>query len=162
MAPRRPTPLNFTTGGLGSPPPTTPAAPDEAPRPTDEALAADPPSQTTEAPEAERETAETEPATSALSAPLPEPEAPPRATAVASAAPAELAPALEPGAIMRRLGEPQPSRTGIYLTAGLACLLWAGAVAAFAFGYISKSGFALAPLTVVFLTLLAIAPMGVI
>ena len=64
--------------------------------------------------------------------------------------------------MLNRLGEPQPSRTGIYLIAGAGSLLWAGAVAAFAYGYISKSGFALAPLTVVFLTLLAIAPIGLI
>ncbi|HEX3405677.1 MAG TPA: polar localization protein TipN, partial [Caulobacteraceae bacterium] len=54
------------------------------------------------------------------------------------------------------------SKTGVYVSAAVACVLWAGAVGAFAFGYVSKSGLALAPLTVVFLTLLAIAPMGLI
>ncbi len=140
MAPRRPTPLNFTTSGLGSTPPTTPAAPESA-RPADETPAVDPPGETPATPattEAERELAEPVATTSALSGPLHEPEAPPRATAVASTAPAELAPTLEPSAIMRRLGEPQPSRPGIYVTAGLACLLWASAVGAFAYGYISK------------------------
>ncbi len=164
MAPRRPTPLIFTSGG-----PVTPGSPAPAPaedeRAAGETAVADPPGEAespTVAADPDPAPAEPSPATSALSGPLHEPEEPARATAVASTARAELAPALEPGAIMRRLGEPQPSRTGVYLTAGLACLLWAGAVGAFAYGYISKSGFALAPLTVIFLTLLAIAPMGLI
>lgn len=163
MAPRRPTPLIFTSGGPVSPSPTSPAPPPEDERPAVEPAGADPGAAAASAADATAPEPPEPPApASALSGPLHEPEPPPRGTAVASAKPVELAPALEPGAIVRRLAEPQPNRTGIYLTAGAACLLWAGAVGAFAYGYISKSGFALSPLTVVFLTLLAVAPMGLI
>ncbi|HEY1427835.1 MAG TPA: polar localization protein TipN, partial [Caulobacteraceae bacterium] len=87
---------------------------------------------------------------------------PPPTKAVAAAPAAELAPALEPRAILARVGERQPSATPVYAVAAAACVLWAGAVAAFASGWASKSGVAVTPLTAVFLALLAIAPMGLI
>ncbi|HWF77897.1 MAG TPA: polar localization protein TipN [Caulobacteraceae bacterium] len=167
MAPRRQTPLIFTAGGPVSPTPTSPAPPDNARPEADlaETEAAEP----ARAAAAEAAGAEPGPAAQAppqsagLAMPLHEPEQTPAPkTAVAAATSAPLAPALAPGAIVSRLAEPEPSKTGIYITAAIACVLWAGAVGAFAFGYISKSGLALAPLTVVFLTLLAIAPMGLI
>jgi len=159
--------LIFTAGGPVSPTPTSPAPPDNARPEADlaETEAAEP----ARAAAAEAAGAEPGPAAQAppqsagLAMPLHEPEQTPAPkTAVAAATSAPLAPALAPGAIVSRLAEPEPSKTGIYITAAIACALWAGAVGAFAFGYISKSGLALAPLTVVFLTLLAIAPMGLI
>ena len=167
MAPRRQTPLIFTAGGPVSPTPTSPAPPDNARPEADlaETEAAEPArAAAAEAAGAEPGTAAQAPPQSAgLAMPLHEPEQTPAPkTAVAAATSAPLAPALAPGAIVSRLAEPEPSKTGIYITAAIACALWAGAVGAFAFGYISKSGLALAPLTVVFLTLLAIAPMGLI
>jgi hypothetical protein len=166
MAPRRPTPLNFTTGDpVASTPPVGPP-PDDGPRgaePAEDAPMADAP--------AGAETVDRGPPwpqpgpaerRAELTGPLSEPDEAPPQRAVAAARAAALAPALEPGAIVSRLGERPPSRTGLYLIAGAASLLWAGAVAAFAYGYISRSGFVLAPLTVIFLTLLAIAPMGLI
>ena len=171
MAPRRPTPLIFTTGEPDAP--STSGAPEDEPPGADGAGEDLSRPELSEAAPAEATppaaSASPPPATSGfargvaraeLTGPLPEPDAP--NTALAARSTAQLAPALEPSAVLNRLGEPQPSRTGIYLIAGAGSLLWAGAVAAFAYGYISKSGFALAPLTVIFLALLAVAPMGLI
>jgi hypothetical protein len=163
MAPRRPTPLIFTTGEPDAP--YTSGAPEDEP-PGADAIGEAPTRAEPDAAPAEPAPPSPSPAPATagsaraeLTGPLPEPGA--LNTAVARST-APLAPALEPSAVLNRLGEPQPSRTGIYLIAGAGSLLWAGAVAAFAYGYISKSGFALAPLTVIFLALLAIAPIGLI
>ncbi len=165
MAPR-PTPLNFTTGEPDAPAaaaapegePTSPGAsgPEATPaEPSGPGPAPTEPPSAQVSPRSGRPSAE-------LTGPLPEHGAEAPNTQVAARAATPLAPALEPSAVLNRLGEPQPSRTGIYLIAGAGSLLWAGAVAAFAYGYVSKSGFELAPLTVIFLTLLAIAPIGLI
>src|SRR6185312_5456116 len=175
MAPRRPTPLIFTTGEAPTTRPTLPENPQTAP---DESVS---PEQTPPADAAEAATqavanelgaapAEASAAAASdesswlaeLTLRSPTRNDPPPRQAVAAAPAAELAPAMEPRAVLARVREPQPSRTPVYLFAGAASVLWAGAVAAFAYGYGSKSGFALAPLTVVFLALLAIAPIGLI
>ncbi|HUO11949.1 MAG TPA: hypothetical protein VMU37_04250, partial [Caulobacteraceae bacterium] len=74
--------------------------------------------------------------------------------------PAALAPALEPGAVLTRLGEQQVRRTGVYVVSGVASLVWACAVAAFA--YLALPRGAISPLAIALLALLAIAPMGLI
>ena len=173
MSPRRPTPLIFTAGGPVSGAPTQPASPDGE-LPAIELAEREPAAAESAAAAASAAPAETAvidpihadmPARprAELSAPLDEPEpAPPPKTAVAAPVSAPLAPALAPGLIVSRLAEPEPSKSGVYITAAVASLLWAAAVGAFAFGYVSKSGLTLAPLTIVFLALLAIAPMGLI
>ena len=177
MAPRRPTPLIFTAGGPVSPTrasltPTGPSPPNAEPpanEPTERAAAAPEPARAAaegaEAAGAEpAPAAQAAPPSAALTGPLHEPEEPPAPKMVVSTAGRPLAPALATDAIVSRLAEPEsePGKAGVWITAAVACLLWAGAVGAFAFGYVSKSGLDLAPLTVVFLALLAIAPMGLI
>jgi hypothetical protein len=71
-----------------------------------------------------------------------------------------LAPALEPGVVLTRLGESQGGRAGVYLSAGLASLLWLGALTAFAL--VTFPHGALTPLAIVLLALLALAPIGLI
>jgi hypothetical protein len=95
-------------------------------------------------------------------APPPAPMASPLPAAPARRA--ELAPALAPDAVLTRLGEPPAGRGGgLYLAATAACLLWAGAVAGFAWTFLGHGGVAaVPPLTLLFLALLATAPMGLI
>jgi hypothetical protein len=89
---------------------------------------------------------------------LTEPASPP-----APAAKTSLSPALEPGAVLTRVAEPVSSSRGVYLLAALVSLLWAGALAAFVFGYESQGKAAqLSPLALALLGLLAIAPVGMI
>jgi hypothetical protein len=71
-----------------------------------------------------------------------------------------LAPALEPGVVLTRLGESPAGRTEVYMLAGVASLVWASAVAAFA--YLALPRGAISPLMIALLSLLAIAPMGLI
>ena len=170
MAPRRPTPLIFTAGGPVQPTPASPTSPEsEAPeRERPEREVADDAPATAEGAGAEAGPAAQPPPRSAelrsaeLSGPLHEPEdaAPRRSVAAATAAP--LAPALEPGVIVSRLAEREPSKTGVKVGAAVACVLLVVAIGAYSYCYFSKSGLALAPLTVVFLALLAIAPIGLI
>jgi hypothetical protein len=94
-------------------------------------------------------------------APPPPPSPTPRATPPAQfGTRGALAPALEPGVVLTRLGEPQGGRTGVYLLAGLASALWVGALGLFAYGNMGRGG--LPPLTIALLALLAVAPMGLI
>jgi len=87
------------------------------------------------------------------------PPSPPAQTASAMTQ-ASLAPALEPGVVLTRLDESQTGRTGVYALAGVTSLVWAGAVAAFA--YVSFPRGAMSPLAIGLMALLAIAPMGLI
>src|ERR1700722_4377652 len=95
-----------------------------------------------------------------LSEPLPEEDLGPPPTPVATAANTALAPALEPGVVLTRLGESQTGRTGVYLLSGLASLLWIAALGVFTYLNLPRGG--LAPLTIALLALLAIAPTGLI
>jgi hypothetical protein len=161
MAPKS-RPLSFTS--VGAPPSEDPAS-----EPAVEAA-------TTDAPEA----AGLEPSAQLQDeddlAPPPTPSAPPQSpqmfnpppvaapltamSPAATARPSALAPALEPGVVLTRLGEPQAGRTGVYLLAGLASVLWVGALGLFAYGNLGRG--ALPPLTIALLALLAVAPMGLI
>ncbi len=70
---------------------------------------------------------------------------------------------LQPDMVLNRMAEPAATSGGVYLLAGVASLIWAAAVAAFAFGYEARSpNFAFTPLTIAFLALIAVAPMGLI
>ncbi len=81
-------------------------------------------------------------------------------------APASLAspPAtLQPAAVLDRMAEPAARSGGVFILATVASLVWACAVAAFALGFGARNpGFALSPLTIAFLALIAVAPMGLI
>ena len=93
--------------------------------------------------------------------PAPDEDPGPRSSAMATAAArVPLAPALEPGVVLTRLGESPAGRTGVYLLAGVASLLWIGALVAFALVTFPHSS--LTPLAIILLALLAIAPTGLI
>jgi hypothetical protein len=88
------------------------------------------------------------------------PPSPPGSQVAPATTQSALAPALEPGVVLTRLGESQTDRTGVYVLAGVASLVWACAVAAFA--YVSLPRGAISPLMIALMSLLAIAPMGLI
>src|ERR1019366_2266541 len=72
-----------------------------------------------------------------------------------------LATSLEPGLVLTQMAEPPSSPRGIYIVAALASLLWAGALAAFVYGYETRVGaMQLTPVVLAFVALLAFAPMG--
>jgi len=73
-----------------------------------------------------------------------------------------LAPALPPDQVLTRLAEPTVSSRPVWIAAGVASLVWAGAVAAFALGFAAPNGISLSPLNIAFLALLALAPVGLI
>ncbi|HEY2707973.1 MAG TPA: polar localization protein TipN [Caulobacteraceae bacterium] len=74
-----------------------------------------------------------------------------------------LTPALPPDQVLTRLAEPRVGAGRVWMLATIASIVWAGAVAAFAFGYASKnSAFAASTLNIAFLVLLAAAPIGLI
>ncbi|HEX3917384.1 MAG TPA: polar localization protein TipN, partial [Caulobacteraceae bacterium] len=84
---------------------------------------------------------------------------PPAASPLARAASS----AMEPRQVLTRMNEPSASMRGVYITAGLASVLWVGALAAFVFGYATHSSvMQLTPVVLAFLALLALAPMGLI
>ena len=70
---------------------------------------------------------------------------------------------LQPAMVLDRMAEPAAKQRGIYILAGVAGFVWAAAVLAFAFGYEARNpSFAFTPLTIAFLVLIAVAPMGLI
>jgi hypothetical protein len=70
---------------------------------------------------------------------------------------------MEPRQVLTRMNAPSASMRGVYITAGLASVLWVGALAAFVFGYATHSSvMQLTPVVLAFLALLALAPMGLI
>jgi hypothetical protein len=61
------------------------------------------------------------------------------------------------------MAAPAGKAGGVFVLATVASLVWAAAVAAFAFGFGARNpGFALSPLTIAFLALIAVAPAGLI
>jgi len=143
MAPPKPRPLSFTSIRPGSLPPAEPEPQtDAAPTP------------------APVESVEPAPSALELSEPAATPAPQPLPAAPAGAA---LTASLEPGAVLTRMAEPDASTRGVYLVAVLASLLWAGALAAFVYGYETRAGaLQLTPLVLAFVALLAFAPMGLI
>ena len=137
MAPPRPKPLSFTSvkaGGL-------PAV--EVPREEVSKITPEPKQQ-----DHELTTAQT--------------SSDPQGVAIAAAS-APVGAALQPAMVLDRMAEPTASSRGAYLLATIASVIWAGAVAVFALGYGARSpGFAYSPLTIAFLALIAVAPMGLI
>ena len=136
----RPTPLTFTVNDP------------EAPAPEAEAAAPTPPDETPEG-------------VLDLTVPLLADDLaappPPSASQVAPAAkPSPLAPALEPGVVLTRLGESPVGRTGVYVLAGVASLVWACAIAAFTVVTFPRGSISL--LAIALMAVLAIAPMGLI
>ena len=91
----------------------------------------------------------------------------PKPLAAARSALAATSPAtptsLQPAMVLRRMAEPAANPRGVYILAGVASFVWAAAVAVFAFVSAARThGFAFTPLTIAFLALIAIAPMGLI
>ena len=94
---------------------------------------------------------------------MPEPPSdPPAITRGAVAARSETSPAvLRPDVLLSRMAEPPAGSRGVYLLAGAASFIWIAAVAAFG-ALFAAQGHGLAPLTLAFLALIAVAPAGLI
>ncbi len=132
MAPQRPKPLSFTSVKAGGLP-------------------------AVEVPREEVSTITPEPKPQDQQLATPQTSSEPQGVAIAAPA------ALQPAMVLDRMAEPAASSRGAYLLAAIASVVWAAAVAVFALGYGARSpGFAYSPLTIAFLALIAVAPMGLI
>ncbi|HLY80965.1 MAG TPA: polar localization protein TipN [Caulobacteraceae bacterium] len=146
MAPPRPKPFSFTSAEGGD----SPAV--DGPR--DLSAKAIPEPQDLEL---------TEPTPSQSSAVAPVKASPPQPAASQPPATRNASTQLQPDMVLDRMAEPAATSGGVFLLASLASLIWAGAVAAFALGFGARNpGFTLSPLTIAFLALIALAPMGLI
>ncbi|MFI4936853.1 MAG: hypothetical protein ACHP7N_19795, partial [Caulobacterales bacterium] len=157
MAPPRPKPLTFSSIKVGVLPPAPTPAPDAAPKTK---TAPEP------APAAEAVVALEAVAPEPIAAPPPAAQTPAVALASAPATAPQnlpLAAPLEPGQVLTRIAEPKKSGRTIYILAAIASVLWAGGLVAFVYGYETRSGpFALDPIAIGVLTLIALAPVGFI
>jgi len=157
MAAERPKPLSFTSVKAdGMPAVEVPQEPSPAAAPPAEDLEL-----TAPAPQAQAAPRAQPPA----QPPAAQRKGQPVATRTAVVAPTSQPPAasLQPDMVLNRMAEPTAKSGGVYLLAGVASAIWAAAVAAFAFGYAARSpGFGFTPLTIAFLALIAVAPMGLI